>query len=206
MNEVSSDPKILKGGVFHRLFQRAFPGYFNFDSLYLWQPFYTPKRNAKLADEQGLSFDLDVIAEQDLPKSNDGQSDATNHTKIHYRKFIDYAPDENVTVYAPKIISKRKPMIEVDGYDIIKDQILGSKKDQYPFPGIGKSLPNSVLRDVLTNQLLHDEATALLGTLDLGVDMEKLILEYFFAVSKKVLDERKRLFQRSIRQIDVSRE
>ncbi|KAL8792255.1 MAG: hypothetical protein Q9195_005134 [Heterodermia aff. obscurata] len=205
MNEVSSDPKILKGGVFHRLFQRAFPGYFNFDSLYLWEPFYTLKRNAKLADEQGLAFDLDVIPKKDLPETDPTEREA-RYTEIHYRKFIDYAPDQDVTVYAPRVITKRNPPIEVDDYATIKNTILGSDKDDYPFPGIGKSLPKSILRDVLTNQDLHDEATALLGNLDFGVEKEQLILEYFFAMSKKVLNGRKRFFQKNIRQIDIIRD
>ena len=205
MNEVSSDPKILKGGVFHRLFQRAFPGYFNFDSLYLWEPFYTLKRNAKLADEQGLAFDLDVIPKNNMPEMTAAERDA-RYTEIHYRKFIDYAPDYDVTVYAPKITTKRKPAMKVEDYATIKDVILGSEKDQYPFPGIEKSLPKGILRDVLTNQDLHDEATAVLGNLDLGLDTEKLILDYFFDVSKTVLNERKRFFQGSIRQIDIIRE
>ena len=205
MNEVSSDPKILKGGVFHRLFQRAFPGYFNFDSLYLWEPFYTPKRNAKLAEEQGLAFDLDVVPKKDIPVMTAAERD-TKYTEISYRKFIDYAPDRDMTVYAPKITAKRNPAIEVDDYDTIKHVILGSEKGQYPFPGIEKSLPKSALRDVLTNQDLHDEATALLGTLDFGVDKEKLILDYFLSMSKNVLNERKRFFQGSIRQIDIIRE
>ena len=205
MNEVSSDPKILKGSVFHRLFQRAFPGYFNFDSLYLWEPFYTLKRNAKLAEEQGLAFDLDVIPKKEMPAITTAERNA-RYTEIHFRKFIDYAPDRDMTVYAPKITTKRNPTIEVDDYATIKHVILGSKKHQYPFPGIEKSLPEGILRDVLTNQDLHDEATALLGTLDLGVDKEKLTLNYFFAMSKKVLNERKRNLQGSIRQIDIIRE
>lgn len=203
MNEVSSDPKILKGGVFHRLFQRAFPGYFNFDSLYLWEPFYTLKRNAKLADEQGLAFDLDIIPKDDMPIPRERDE---RYTEIHYRKFIDYAPDRDMTVYVPRVTTKRTPTIEVDDYATIKDVILGNKKAHYPFPGIGKSLPKSILRDILTNQDLHDEATALWGNLDFGMDEEKLILEYFFAMSKKVLDERKRFFQGRVRQIDIIRE
>ena len=206
MNEVSSNPKVLKGGVFHKLFQRAFPGYFNFDSLYLWEPFYTPKVNAKLASEQGVAFDLDITPENKMTIIKPAERE-TKYTKIEYRKFVDYGPDPKETVYAPKIKSKRKPAIQVDDYATIKNVILGSEKSQYPFPGIAKSLPAGKLRDVYTSQKLHDEATALLGNLNLGVDdKEQVFLDYFFAKAKEVTSNNKRAFQKSIRQIDIVRE
>ena len=206
MNEVSSDPKILKGSVFHRLFQRAFPGYFNFDSLYLWQPFYTLEMNAKLADEQGHAFDLDVTPKNKIPAISIAEKEA-KYTELEYRKFVPFGPDPVKTVYTPKAGTKRNPIIEVNDYATIKDVILGSEKDQYPFPGIGKSVPTKgPLRDVLTNQRLHDEATALLGNLDFYPDKDNLFLEYFLVMSKQITAQRKRRFQRSIRQIDIVRE
>lgn len=67
MKEVTYDPTISKGSVMHRLFQRAFPGTFKFDSLHLWQPFYTPAMNYLLAREQGLLAGLQDPCELGLP-------------------------------------------------------------------------------------------------------------------------------------------
>ena len=161
--------------------------------------------NAKLAAEQGLAFDLDITPKTKMPVMKDGEKKA-RYTEIEYRKVIAWAPDPLETVYAPKVTTKRNPPIVVDDYPTIKNIMLGSESDQYPFPGIEKSLPKSPLRDVLVSQKLHDEATALLGNLDFGVDKEKVFLEYFFAMSKKIVDARKRPFQKSIRQIDIVRE
>ena len=60
MREVTSDPTINKGGLLYKLCQRAFPGYFNYNSLHLWQPYYTPAKNLVLAKEQGKLKDLDL--------------------------------------------------------------------------------------------------------------------------------------------------
>ncbi|KXJ96370.1 heme peroxidase [Microdochium bolleyi] len=65
MAEVKSNPKINKGSVIHRLFQRSLPGYFSYNSLHLWQPFYTPTRNAQLAQEQGYLNLLDLSGLED---------------------------------------------------------------------------------------------------------------------------------------------
>lgn len=52
MNEVSSNAKVQKGSMFYKLIQRAFPGWFKYNSIYLWQPMYTPKANKGYAKEQ----------------------------------------------------------------------------------------------------------------------------------------------------------
>ena len=61
MSEVATDLKIFKGGVMARLFQRAFPGYFENDSIHLWQPFYTPAMNILVAHDQDLLSELQDI-------------------------------------------------------------------------------------------------------------------------------------------------
>ena len=53
MKEVTPDPDVLKGSVFHRLIQRAFPEWFPYDSVNFFHPFYTAETNAKLAKQQG---------------------------------------------------------------------------------------------------------------------------------------------------------
>ena len=53
MKEVTPDPEVLKGSVFNRLIQRAFPEWFPYDSVNFFHPFYTAETNARLAKEQG---------------------------------------------------------------------------------------------------------------------------------------------------------
>ena len=59
MRELTSDKDINKGGFLFKLFHRAFPGYFKFNSLHLWQPYYTPAKNLQLAYAQGKLKDMD---------------------------------------------------------------------------------------------------------------------------------------------------
>ena len=67
MREVTSIPEVMKGSVMHRLFQRAFPGFFPYNSLHLWQPFHIPAINYVLAKKQEVSADLESLSEMGLP-------------------------------------------------------------------------------------------------------------------------------------------
>ncbi|KAF2669019.1 heme peroxidase [Microthyrium microscopicum] len=64
-NEVQSDPKVNKGSIINQLFARALPDYFEYNSLHLWQPFYTPTMNAILAEQQGYINQLDLSGLED---------------------------------------------------------------------------------------------------------------------------------------------
>ena len=66
MREVTSLPKVMKGSVMHRLFQRAFPGFFPYNSLHLWQPFHLPAMNYVLARAQSKLADLEALSEMGL--------------------------------------------------------------------------------------------------------------------------------------------
>jgi hypothetical protein len=65
MKEVTPDDGQLKSSVFHRLLQRAFPGWFPYDSIRFFHPFYTATQNAQYAQQQGygLDFRMNVIPE-----------------------------------------------------------------------------------------------------------------------------------------------
>lgn len=56
----------MKGSVMHRLFQRAFPGFFPYNSLHLWQPFHVPAMNYVLAQDQKVFADLEKLDEMGL--------------------------------------------------------------------------------------------------------------------------------------------
>ncbi|KAK5080999.1 hypothetical protein LTR05_008316 [Lithohypha guttulata] len=63
MKEVTADNDICKSSVFHRLIQRAFPGWFPYDSIRFFHPFYTSQQNAKFAKEQGYAADFKMSPE-----------------------------------------------------------------------------------------------------------------------------------------------
>lgn len=62
MNEVTPDNEVCKSSVFHRLIQRAFPGWFPYDSIRFFHPFYTSEQNAKFAKAQGYGPDFESTA------------------------------------------------------------------------------------------------------------------------------------------------
>jgi len=82
MREVSSDPDTMKGGAFHRLFQRVFPRYFKNNSAQMWQSFYTPAKNLVLAKEQNYLSQMDT---------SDLIIDSKNKGKA-YRKLAKHDP------------------------------------------------------------------------------------------------------------------
>ncbi|KAF1994656.1 heme peroxidase [Amniculicola lignicola CBS 123094] len=53
ITEVASDYKVLAGSMFYKLIQRAFPGWFPYNSLHAMQPFFTKAKNAEIAKELG---------------------------------------------------------------------------------------------------------------------------------------------------------
>lgn len=53
MKEVTPDNDICKTSVFYRLIQRAFPGWFTYDTVRFFHPFYTAEQNATFAKAQG---------------------------------------------------------------------------------------------------------------------------------------------------------
>ncbi|RBQ72161.1 hypothetical protein FVER14953_12540 [Fusarium verticillioides] len=53
MKEVTPNNEICKSSVFHRLLQRAFPGWFPSNTIRFFHPFYTAEQNGKYAEAQG---------------------------------------------------------------------------------------------------------------------------------------------------------
>ena len=58
----------LKSSVFHRLLQRAFPGWFPYNSIRFFHPFYTAAKNAEYAQQQGYGQDFRMTI---IPKAKD---------------------------------------------------------------------------------------------------------------------------------------
>jgi hypothetical protein len=51
LQEVQQDYKVLGGSMFYKLFQRAFPGWYPYNSLHIMQPIFTWKMNKQIAEE-----------------------------------------------------------------------------------------------------------------------------------------------------------
>ncbi|KAJ0165001.1 Linoleate 10R-lipoxygenase [Colletotrichum tanaceti] len=66
MKEVTPDNDVCKSSVFHRLIQRAFPGWLPRDSLRWFSPFYTAKQNAIYAEQQGYAAQFKETADMEL--------------------------------------------------------------------------------------------------------------------------------------------
>jgi hypothetical protein len=72
MKEVTPNNEICKSSVFHRLIQRAFPGWFPSDTIRFFHPFYTAKQNAIYAEAQGYGDQFRETAKEpsDKPKND----------------------------------------------------------------------------------------------------------------------------------------
>lgn len=53
MQEVQQNYRVLAGSMFYKLFQRAFPGWYPYNSLHIMQPMFTWKMNKQIAEELG---------------------------------------------------------------------------------------------------------------------------------------------------------
>ncbi len=58
MKEVTEDNDVCKSSVYHRLLQRAFPGWFPYNSVRFFHPFYTSQQNALFAEQQGYASEF----------------------------------------------------------------------------------------------------------------------------------------------------
>lgn len=62
--EVTPNNEVCKSSVFHRLLQRAFPGWFPRDTIRFFHPFYTAQQNAAFAEAQGFADQFRETAAQ----------------------------------------------------------------------------------------------------------------------------------------------
>ncbi|KAF2265211.1 heme peroxidase [Lojkania enalia] len=53
ITEVAQDYKTLGGSMYYKLIQRAFPGWFPYNSLHIMQPFFTKEKNEEIAKKIG---------------------------------------------------------------------------------------------------------------------------------------------------------
>ncbi|MCJ1308958.1 hypothetical protein MMC25_002613 [Agyrium rufum] len=202
MREVTSDPSILKGSVFHRLFQRAFPGHFEFNSVHLWQPLYTPAMNIVLAKEQGYLASLDFSKLAFDPKLGLPNTSAANFTeklgKIKYDDLRGNVHRRTTTQGQVEAVPEPKLLIEISNYFEIRDKILGTNKAEFQNPGVvdGTVIPGNYLRAMMTGQSKsYDDAVQVFENL-VTSETEQMFHDYFAGMSKEILVREQRKFQR----------
>ncbi|KAI9667934.1 MAG: hypothetical protein M1821_000754 [Bathelium mastoideum] len=87
MKEVTPDDDVCKSSVFHRLIQRAFPGWFDYDSIRFFHPFYTSQQNAVFAKAQGYTSDFKVIQSEKTSQLLFDTGTAKPEKPIHLTDF-----------------------------------------------------------------------------------------------------------------------
>ena len=185
MKEVTPDPDVAKGSVFHRLMQRAFPEWFPYDSVSFFHPFYTLETNSRFARKQGYQ---DVFKFKFEKKEHEDTQDS---------KDDGYKYDYNGSL--PK--KPAKP-IYLSDYAQVKS-VLRNASDHFANPACTHSVwfPRRVAEIVIPGMTKPKTKSA--------IDIDpRMILDFFTAVTRDIVkrevitvDEAK-----SIYQIDVTRE
>ena len=185
MKEVTPDPDVAKGSVFHRLMQRAFPEWFPYDSITFFHPFYTPKTNARYAREQGYQ---DVFKFRFEKK---GHKDINNPTDDGY--------EYDCTSSLPR--KPAKPVYLSD-YAEVKS-VLGNASDDLVNPTCTDSIwfPGKIAEMLVPGKIKQKSRTSI------NID-PKVILDYFVAVTRDIVKREVITVdaERCIYQIDVTRE
>ncbi|ORY11777.1 heme peroxidase [Clohesyomyces aquaticus] len=233
MSEVASDPTINKGGLLHRLYQRALPGYFTYNSLHLWQPYYTPEKNLLLAEngleyqfeEEGVENNTWMPLEPTVIQNGEKQGQfranyfkdlTTRHIgHLRVRRHLDPNPGRNIKWRGSELASKvAAKHTKIGDYATIKNEVLGGRQTTWANPAIAhpSDIPQGPLREIMTNKYERwDEAMKVVGDC-LGADEDKIqshFLEYFTAIARSIRRREERAFQKTkspeyqIYQLDV---
>ncbi|MCJ1476683.1 hypothetical protein MMC13_005351 [Lambiella insularis] len=202
MREVTSDPNILKGSVFHRLFQRAFPGYFKYNSIHLWQPFYTPAMNIVLANQQGyLSSlnlsDLEFVADLNLSHLDESKL----KTELKKRNYEALKGKVHMDINALQTIKQAyKPthVTKISDYTEIHDVILGKHKADFQNPGVldKDMISGAYLRDKMTGGSTSFDGAAVVLQELVTPEGQTRLLEYFVGMSKEITTREQRSLQK----------
>ena len=185
MKEVTPDPDVAKGSVFHRLMQRAFPEWFPYDSVCFFHPFYTFETNSRFARKQGyedvFKFDFEKKVHKD---ANDPNDDGYKY---------------NYTGSLPK--KPAKP-VYLSEYTQVKS-VLRNESDDFANPACTDAIwfPKEVAQILVPGMTKSKTKSA--------VDVDpRMILDYFTAVTRDIVKREVITVdaENSIYQIDVTRE
>ncbi|MCJ1465542.1 hypothetical protein MMC07_004160 [Pseudocyphellaria aurata] len=184
MHEVTADPQVLNGSVFHRLFQRAFPGYLKFNSVHLWQPLFTPRKNIELAKQQGDISSLDI---------SDFKNGSIQSKGKAQQKIIKSSSEK-----VPDTVPKPTPVLKTSSYRDIRDKILGEYKAEFQNPGL-------LVKDIITGEYLQAMMTGTSPGFDRAAgifqelftpEIHTMFLDYFVKMSKEITEREKRSLQK----------
>lgn len=179
MKEVTPDPNVLKGSVFHRLIQRAFPDWFPYDSINFFHPFYTAETNAKFARQQGY---------QDVYKFK---------SEVDKSSLDGYKYD--CTASLPK--KPAKPVYLSDYGEV--NSVLTDASNNFVNPACTNSVwfPKKVAEILIPGKIKPKSRSAI------QID-PRMVLDYFAAVTRDIVKREVITVdaQQPIYQIDVTRE
>ncbi|KAF3937371.1 hypothetical protein ABW19_dt0205244 [Dactylella cylindrospora] len=207
MKEVTADNNTHKSSVFHRLLQRAFPDWYEAESIRFFHPFYTTETNMKYAKEQGYgeAFYLpkfDPKNPDDVKKHLPAVQNASAPKKPNPTyKLTKYLKRENMPKNVTIVIKSREAA----------EEVIKNRGDIFVNPTWLDSyaVPNDVLSVLL-------KAKGMKTALDLEIDIMGVerdsIGSYFEKVAVKVIDERRQVFEKGekgknpVYQIDAVRD
>ena len=179
MKEVTPDPDVAKGSVFHRLIQRAFPEWFPYDSVNFFHPFYTAETNAELAKKQGYEsvYKFKSVADKSAPSG----------FKYDYSASLPKKPAK--PVYLSEYVEVKS--------------VLTDMSDNFVNPACTDSVwfPKKVAEILVPGQIKSKSRSAI------ETD-PRMILDYFAAVTRNIIKREVITMdaQQPIYQIDVTRE
>lgn len=141
MKEVMPDNEVCKSSVFHRLIQRAFPGWLPFNSIRFFHPFYTAEQNAIYAKSQGYETTFTELGpltldNAQLPFNAAGVKAKKPEKPVHVNDCVEIAlvlSDEHFNFIHPALLHPEnlpKKMAEVLGPEGPKFQIGSGKTDK----------------------------------------------------------------------------
>ncbi|KAK3679554.1 hypothetical protein LTR78_001115 [Recurvomyces mirabilis] len=182
MNEVTADNETLKSSVYHRLIQRAFPGWFPYDSVRFFHPFYTSQQNAIYANAQGYAPQFKMSKIPDI-KVKDTDQKAYDVSKSEPQK-------------------PRKPIYLTDISRI--RSVLDDHKDDFMHPALlhRENLPKA-MQDVLDPAYAKPECV---GLDEYMRQSEPDLVKYLTDLMQIIVKSRSIAMTTSTFQIDVTRD
>jgi hypothetical protein len=166
MNEVTANNEILKSSVFHRLIQRAFPGWFPYNSVRFFHPFYTAQQNATFAKAQGYASGFKM------------SPDSTKNDETGLQEY-------DVSGSSP---SKPQKPVYVTDFASIRT-ILDNHDGNFVHPALlhAENLPQA-MQDVLSHGKARPESDALLDHVsDTQDKLSKYLAGLMLSIAKREL-------------------
>ncbi|KAK6343416.1 hypothetical protein TWF730_011005 [Orbilia blumenaviensis] len=195
MNEVTADDNTFKSSVFHRLIQRAFPDWYDANSMRFFHPFYTTTANMKYAQEQGYG---DAFG---LPKFNPAkaseveatlpivleQSTPTKPNPIY--KLTQDLKRENMPKNVTIVVKSREAA----------EEIIHDKDDRFVNPTwMDTYAVPKIIRDILQKNIDRSDRPSTDLNIDImGAERDR-ISEYFEKMSVSTINTRRQLFEKAV--------